>query len=363
VIRPALLAAFIGLVAASAEPQPAARRLTTVDALRQFPGFYHLQNVLIRGEFVAEGNRTVLRADDRDVRVVFDTGASASAGRVDARGLFIDVGRLEPGDPRVGTYAEGRDADKWPRPGEELLLRVGSVTEAPPAGPASVRSLAIEPWRYDGEVVTIVGNFRGRNLFGDLPGSPGKSPYDFVLRNTDGAVWITELRPRGQGFDLDVNRRVDTDRWLEVTGTVMRERGLVRLKAARMALAKPAPTPADAVEEPAPPPVPLLPVEIVFNAPGDGETDVVATAPIRIQFSRGLNQASLDSRIRLSYVGATATDIPFKVSYDAGNRAITITAAQPLEAFRTVRVEILEGVTGFDGAPVKPWQMTFSVGG
>ena len=83
----------------------------------------------------------------------------------------------------------------------------------------SVRSIAIEPWKCDGQTVTITGNFRGRNLFGDLPGAPGKSRYDFVLRGTEGALWVTDLRPRGQGFELDVNRRVDTDRWIEVTGT------------------------------------------------------------------------------------------------------------------------------------------------
>jgi hypothetical protein len=37
--------------------------------------------------------------------------------------------------------------------------------------------------------------------------------------------------------------------------------------------------------------------------------------------------------------------------------------AQPLEAFRTVKVEILDGLKGFDGAPVTPWTITFSVGG
>ena len=37
----------------------------------------------------------------------------------------------------------------------------------------------------------MLGNFRGRNLFGDLPGAPGASPYDFVIRGAEGAVWVT----------------------------------------------------------------------------------------------------------------------------------------------------------------------------
>jgi hypothetical protein len=61
--------------------------------------------------------------------------------------------------------------DRWPRPGEEVLLRVASVTPAPaPTGTVTVRGLALEPWRFVGKTVTVVGNFRGRNLFGDLPG-------------------------------------------------------------------------------------------------------------------------------------------------------------------------------------------------
>jgi hypothetical protein len=342
------------------DAQTSARRLTTIDALRQYPGFYHLQNVLVRGELAAEGTQMFLRADDKEMRVVLDDGVSTPKGAADARGIFLDVGRLEPGDPRVGNFAQGRDADKWPRPGEELIVRVSGTSEIQPGSGASVRAIAIEPWRYDGQTVTITGNFRGRNLYGDLPGAPGKSKYDFVLRGTEGALWVTDIRPRGQNFDLDINRRVDTDRWLEVTGTIVREKGLVSLKATRVALSKP--LQAAASDEASAPPVPLAPIEVVFNSPTDGETDVSGSAPIRVQFSRGLNEGSIASNIRVSYLGQDAT-LEFKSAYDAANRAILITFPKPLQAFRTVKVELLEGLKGFDGAPFKPWTVTFSIGG
>jgi hypothetical protein len=349
----------VGTVAVA---QTGVRRLTTIDALRQYPGFYHLQNVLVRGEFATEGNRLLLRADQTEIRVLLDEGVSAAKGVVDVRGLLVDVGRLEAADPRAGAFTEGREAEKWPRPGEELILRISTTLETQPTSGASVRSVAIEPWRYDGQTVTITGNFRGRNLFGDLPGAPGKSKYDFVLRGTEGAVWVTDLRPRGQGFDLDVNRRVDTDRWIEVTGTVVREKGLVSLKATRVSLAK-APQ-VVASDEPAAPAVPLAPVEVVFNSPTEGETDVAVADPVRIQFSRGLNENSLAGNIRITYVGRQAEGgIEFKSAYDAANRAVQITFVKPLEAFRTVRIELLDGIKGFDGAPIKPWTVTFSVGG
>jgi len=350
------------LAHSGAGTQSGVRRLTTIDALHQFPGYYHLQNVLVRGEFVVEGTRTMLRADANEIHAQLDSGVSAPQGMADVRGFIVDVGRLEPGDPRVGSFGDGRDPANWPKPGEDLLLRISAATSAPVTASASVRSIALEPWKYEGQVVTIVGNFRGRNLFGDLPGAPGKSKYDFVLRGTEGALWVTDLRPKGQGFDFDINRRVDTDRWVEVSGTVEREKGLVSLKGTRVTLAKRPERVAD--EEPAPAPVPLLPVEVVFNAPIDGETDVRGNAPIRIQFSRGLNEQSLDGHVRLTYVGLpNAPAIAFMMSYDAAARAVVITTTQPLEAFRTVRVQLLEGLTAFDGAPPKPWTMMFSVGG
>ena len=364
--RAALPALLIVLLAGSSGlGQGPGRRFTTIDALRQFPGFYHLQNVLIRGEFAEDGKRLLLRSEAHEMRVVLSDGAAMKKGPVEVRGVLVDVGRLEPSDPRLTGVAEERDAERWPRPGEELVLRVNGVADAESSSAASVRSLTLEPWKFDGQNVTIIGNFRGRNLFGDLAGSPNKSKYDFVLRGTEGAVWVTSLRPKGDKFDLDINRRVDSDRWLEVTGKVVYERGLVSIEATRMKLAT-APDLKAASEEPAAPAVPLQPVQVVFSSPTDGETDVSPRAPIRVQFSRGLNEASLADDIRISYLGgaasASAPTLPFGLSYDAASRSIQIKMKEPFEAFRTVRVQVLDGVTGFDGAPVTPWTVTFSVG-
>jgi hypothetical protein len=352
------------VVAGSAWPQAPTRRLTTIDALKQYPGFFHLQSVLLRGEIDDVASKLQLKADEQTIRVLLDEGVATKKGPVEVRGVLIDVGRLEPGDPRVGGFAEGRDADRWPRPGEELFVRVSAVAEVPPsATTATVRAIALEPWKFDTQKVTVIGNFRGRNLFGDLPGAPGKSRYDFVLRGVEGAIWVTNLRPRGSGFELDVNRRVDSDRWIEVTGTIVRERGLVSIDATRMTLSK-APQATEAPAESAAPTLPLEPVRVVFSSPLDGETDVTPSGVIRIQFSRGLSEASLAGRLRVSYVGAPAdSTLPVQTTYDGANRALIVKMAQPFEAFRTVKVEILDGIKAFDGAPVTPWSLAFSVGG
>jgi hypothetical protein len=370
-VRRAALLVLIAAAAASAQtPQ---RRLTTVHAVRQFPGYYHLQNVLLRGEFSDDlgseasateaAARLTLRSGDQELRVVLDDGVSSARGPVEVRGYVVDVGRLNPDDPRLGPFGQTRDQSGWPKPGEELFLRATAVADAQVPATPTIRALTLEPWRYAGDKLTITGNFRGRNLFGDQPGAPGKSRYDFVLRGAEGAIWVTGLRPRGRGFELDVNRRIDSDRWVEVTGTVVHDRGLVMIEGTTLALAK-APevqtVPVEAIPE-----VPKLPVEVVFHSPRDGETDVRPGETVRVQFSRGLNEKTLAGRTLVTVAGAAA-DAPglaHKAVYDAGSRSVAIRFDAPLPAFSTIRVEILGGVLGFDGAPVMPWATTFTTGG
>jgi hypothetical protein len=351
------------LAAQSGSGATASRRLTTVEALRQFPGYYHLGNVMVRGEFAEDGTRITLRADDRDIRIQLADGVATTSGPVEVRGQLFDVGRLEPGDPRVTGIAEAREGERWPRPGEELFLRVTSVTSSQPVIGLTVRALALEPWRYDGQKITVLGNFRGRNLFGDLPGAPGLTRYDFVIRGAEGAVWVTGQRPRGRGFDLDIDRRVDSDKWLEVTGTIVHERGLVRIEATQLTLAK-GPQVTEAADEPATPPPPPAPLEIVFSSPTHDEVDIAPGEPIRIQFSRGLDPKSLQGTIRVSYVGGAAGAAPpaFATTYDAANRALTLKFSQPLDPFRTVRVEVLDTLKAFDGGAARSWTLTFSTG-
>jgi hypothetical protein len=359
---PAILVVICGVAPGAQGTQ---RRLTTVDALRQFPGYFHLQNVLLHGEFVENERRISLRGGDTEIRIQLSPNVATASGAVEVRGQLIDVGRLEAGDPRAGSVIEGRETSAWPRPGEELLLQVTGVTASQPLVTPTVRALALEPWKFAGQTVTVTGNFRGRNLFGDLPDAPGKGRYDFIVRSGEGSVWVTGMRPRGSGFDFDVDRRIDSNRWLEVTGPLLHDRGLVRIEAKRIVLAK---TPARAEpdrDDGAPvSAAPLTPAEVVFNSPTEGETDVSPSTSIRVQFSKGLAEPSLVGRVRATYVGAPvgAEGPTLKTTYDGANRAIEIKFDKPLEPFRTVKIEIVDGVTAFDSAPVAPWALTFTVG-
>jgi hypothetical protein len=343
--------------------QTSGRHLTTIDALRRFSGYFHLQNVVLRGEFVENGRRISLRGGDNEMQVMLADGVTTMDGPVEVRAQLYDIGRLTAADPRLGRYENKPEQENWPKPGEELVLNVTGVTKAEPDSTPTIRAIALEPWKYEGQSVSITGQFGGRNLFGDVPAAPARDKYDFVLRTTEGGLWVTGQRPKGKGFDLNVDARVDTSHWLQVNGVVKRDRGLVLIEAKTLATAQPPATRVAAIVD-APEP-PKEPGEVVFSSPTDGETGVSPSAPIRVQFSRGIDPPSLNGKFRFTYVGGTppAGTSDVQATYDVGSHAVVLKMAKPLEPFRTVKVELLDGVKTFDGAPIKPWSVTFSVGG
>ena len=349
------LAATLLLLAPVSAQAPT--RLTSLDALRQFPSYYHLQPVVVRGALARTNTRVTLRTEAHELRLLVPAGTTAPDGPAEARGTFLDVGKLDRADPRLTGYDRQAD-DSWPKPGEELLLSVDRLSPVPGRTALSLRALALEPWRFHGQVVTLVGQFRGRNLFGDQPGAPKVSPYDFVLKSGDAAVWVTGLRPRGKGFDLNLDARVDSRYWLEVTGTARLLDGLVRIEATKLLESKEPALLTDREAPPPPPPSP--PVEVVFSDPGTNEGGVALATKVRVQFSRNIDQASLADQIRVAYVGTTDLAVPgWKTAYDPASHALEIAFAKPLDPDMTVRVELLAGIRGFDKIALVPWTLTF----
>ncbi|MGE0041471.1 MAG: Ig-like domain-containing protein [Vicinamibacterales bacterium] len=374
-LRHAAAALATALAVALPSAQTLTRHVATVEAIRAYPTFYNGQAVVVAGR--------VTRGDD-GLTLVTDGGALHVLGRDgvgegDAvlRGQVFDLGRLNPDDPRLSAIdVDGRlvrrFVDRWPRPGEELVITVTGSGPLPPAAGLStprIRDLALLPDRFAGETVTLVGQFRGRNLYADLPAAPTDGRWDFVLRSADAALWVTGLRPRGKGFDLNPSRRVDTGQWVRVTGTARTGRGLVWLEGARIELAD-EPDDAEAVEVEVPTP-PTPPLEVFFSAPTADEADVRLDTTIRIQFSRDVDPASLDGRVRLSYSARQAAErgepqpppIDFTAAYQPATRSLTVTPTGPLQRFREVTVELLDGIHGPAGQPLAPWTLTFSTGG
>jgi hypothetical protein len=367
---------FVLFLAGAASAQPGVRRATNVAALLAHPAFYHLRPIVVTGTVTLQDNGEIRVGDGSEsVRLVFK--GSPPDGIAEVRGEFWDLGKLNADDPRLAGY-DLRNTFKidpegtWPRPGQVLAIIASGITAASLPSVPSVRSVVLYPSRYLDQKITVTGQFAGRNLLGDLPDAPGQSRYDFVLRSADAAVWVTNMRPRGRDFELSLDARIDTGRWLEVTGTLQQGRGLQWLNAEAGSL-KLTQAPKDLTEEgpirvaAAPPP------EVVFSTPTSGETDVATTIGLRIQFSRDINPATFRNNIRVVYdageqaAGAPAAATPpaaeFTTQYLPGTRVLQLKFTAPLAPFRTVRVELLDGIIGTDSQPLKPWTLTFQTGG
>jgi hypothetical protein len=382
---------------ASADAQPALRGATNIAAILAYPRFYHLRPILLVGT-VAQQQNGEFRVSDgtSSLRVIPEAGAPDGINEV--RGLFWDIGRLKSDDPRLagldlrrtfGIDPEGA----WPRPGDVMAVMASAITPAPPApafpgssgtarSPAfpavPIRSIVLDASRYLDQRVTITGQYYGRNLTGDLPDAPGQTRYDFVLRSADASIWVTNLRPRGKdakgrNFEFGLDRRLDTGKWLQISGTLRQGRGLLWIEghAGSLALAE-APTEVVAEEE-APVRVPAAPPpEVIFSAPTEEEIDVSTATNVRIQFSRDIDPATVKGRIRATYLdppdgqarqSGAVQPSGFTFEYSGFNRVLELKFVEPLERFRTLKLELLEGILGTDQQQLKPFTLTFLLGG
>jgi hypothetical protein len=171
--------------------------------------------------------------------------------RVQVRGV---VRRIRPKE-----YVMGKDLDliedpslpvlPAPAPGlPRTTITVMSLTDREPLPPrqgtppeASVHDIVEDPAQYAGKKITLRGQFRGHNLFGDLPASSGRAPGDFVLKDGQAAFWVVGKAPRGKGFSLDPSYKGDAIRWLGVTGKAEVVNGVLYLRASRVVLTTPPP--------------------------------------------------------------------------------------------------------------------------
>lgn len=353
-------------IAATVSAQPATRRATNLAALTAHPAFFHLRPIVIVGEVKIEEGELRVSNDGISMRLL--SKGNAPDGLDEIRGEFWDLGRMNADDPRLRAY-DLKTAFKidpegaWPRPGQVTAIIASAVIAATPPAAPSIRNVVLSPSRYIEQDITLVGQFGGRNLLGDLPDAPAQSRYDFVLRSADAAIWVSNIRPRGRDFELSLDGRMDTGRWVEVTGRLQQGRGLQWLDATAGSL-RLVPAPRDPGEttqiriEPAPAP------EVVFSAPTGGEIDVAPATNIRVQFSRDIDPSTFRNRVRVTYEGAdpSATGLEVTTQYLPGTRVLEIKLREPLEPFRTVVVQLTEGVLGTDKQPLQPWQLTFQTG-
>jgi hypothetical protein len=346
------------------------RVATTAGALVAFPVFFHGKRVAVRGSVTVEGNLTQLAGTTKPVFIYWREQPARSDGEI--RGEFWDLGRMDDGDPRFTAYdfapiTAAVNNGRWPGRDRVFVILGATLIQGPPPTDPSLRSIAIAPAQFENRGVTLVGRFRGRNLYGDLPTALNKGKWDFVLQSADAAIWVTGARPKGKDFELDPGARADTGQWVEVKGTIRRDGDVVWLEAQSINLtAAPAETPIE-ISIPVTPSEP--PPTVIFSAPIADDSDVPRSAPVRLQFSRDMDGRSFRDHVRVRYTGPTPPGATppappaFVVRYDEGNRSLEIRFAQPLERFQTVTIELLEGITATGGFALRPWTLTFSTGG
>ncbi len=366
---------------APASAQQPGRLATTAAALRTAPVFFHGRVIAVLGsvnqgrdfvrlEPLKTGDGAPTGGTGQPIYVFWREQPARSSGEI--RGEFWDLGRITEGDSRFSAYdfrplLEATNQGRWPTRDQVFVILGASLIEDTLPETPTLRAIALAPERYENRNVTISGRFRGRNLYGDLAGPlPTPTKWDFVIQSADAAIWISGLRPRGKGFELDPNARVDTARWVQVAGPLRREGSRTWIEAKQIDLTS---APTDAPVEVV---VPITPAEppptVVFSTPVADEPDVENTVVVRVQFSRDMDSRSFNERVRVSYQVPPQAPTPppappvFAVAYNVGNRGLEVKFAKPLERFMAVKVELLEGIKTIDGDPLKPWSMTFMTG-
>lgn len=364
-------AVLILVTCAAASAQTAAQRhVTTAHALARYGHFYHGSHVTFLATLAETGGVAMAPLGEKQRVAIVWQQPEAAEGEAVISGNFFDLGRLEAADSRLSNVDTQKILDalnegRWP--GRDLifvLLNARADTYEPAVLP-DLRAIALDPARFTGKEVTVSGRFRGRNLLGDQPVSPGKSQHEYVLRVADASVWISGLRPRGRGFTLDPESRRDTREWVRVTGTVRHEPPLVWVDGKSIEIAKPQTEPDP---EPAAPRLPPGPApEIIFSAPLDGEVNVPTAIVLRVQFSRDIDPKSLEKQVAVAYGlrpdGTTPGPAPPATTvYRPANRSIEVRFADPLAPFTTVIVAFGDGIKATDGVAMKPARISFTTG-
>jgi hypothetical protein len=223
-----------------------------------------------------------------------------------------------------------------------------------------LRDLVKDPSRYLGKQITVLGKFRGSNLYGDLSIKDKRTPRDFIIKVGESAIWVTGRRPAGKGFRLDPSKRRDTGEWLQVIGEPWESDGTVYLKAAKVELAKDPedpdlePVKVRAEEKEAGPPP-----EVTFTLPIGGDRSVPLDSQFQVQFSKDMKGESFHRNVDLLYADDDGIGNPFpslEVSYDGPSRTLTVKPNQTLAPEKEIRLILYDSIEDLEGQklPAEP---------
>ena len=225
----------------------------------------------------------------------------------------------------------------------------------------TLEDLVMKPAQHEGKTITVRGQFRGANLYGDLPSASRQRSSDWVLKDDVFAVWVSGKKAKGEGWTLDPGLKRDTGKWLQVTGRVRVDRGVVTIQATDVILSKPPSAstqgPAPAQAPPPPPPKPKKTPVVVFSLPLDGERDVPRDGVFQVQFSKDMDEESFRDRVVFRYAGRpqpgdNALDA-LRITYDGGLRTLRVDPGDVLRPGRVVELLLLPGIVDLDGLPLE----------
>ena len=229
-------------------------RPVDMDALFLSPEAYLRNHVIVEGEVskasdhwtLREGGTTLLLIPGREFDVD-DLEKAMGRKRVEVRGIVRVLRPKEYIGPTKVDVDLVEDPTLPPLPAPRLDLPRISITvfalrdrttpiefKSKETSGGMGRQILDEPSAYSGKATKILGQFRGRNLFGDLPAESARGKDDWVLKDGDTAVWVMGKAPKGDGWKLDLNYKGDSKTWLEVEGKPEVINGVVYLKASRV---------------------------------------------------------------------------------------------------------------------------------
>lgn len=274
---------------------------------------------------------------------------SLSGQNIEITGVFTSTGGQNQQDGQALNSIGIIRFWSWAGPPEKLGKDRGAII--------SLEQLVGRAGKMDGQLVRVVGKFRGRNLFADLPARSMRTANDWVIKDSLFAVWVTNRKPKGSGFELDPSIRRDTSRWVEVIGRPSTRSGVVVIDAIEVTLTQP-PTPkAGAAPAPPPPERPKEPPVIVFSLPIDGESDFDFSGRIIVQFNNDMDEESFKGRVGLRYAGPPRPGDPgfesMRVSYNPGMKALVVDPGAPILRGRVLDLVLLTGIVDLDGQPLQ----------
>lgn len=288
-----------------------------------------------------------------DVRTVFDDESRKWLGQeIEITGVV--TGNLASASlGHKGTATVVIDFWGFTGPDERDPKRKGTVPEA------SLESLLANPGKNDGKTVRVFGQFRGKNLYGDLPSRSQLSSDDWVIKDDLFAVWVSGRKSKGQGWALDASLKRDTGKWMEVVGRVETRNGVVYIRASEVKLSSGKTAAAGPAQPPPPPPErPKVAPVVVFALPLDGEAEVPRDSRFVVQFSKDMDEATFAGHVVFRYAGPVLPgDRVFdgmKLTYDQGRRALIVDPGDLLRPGRQIELILLPGILDIDGLPLTP---------